>query len=89
MAAIATWVVLGGGIGLIAATLSPAQFPAGWAGAIATGAAGAFVGGGVLTLLLGHGGGRLDVESLAAAAALAAVALSALRHAQLAEPRAQ
>jgi hypothetical protein len=41
-----------------------------------------------LTLLMGHGGGRVDVQTLAAAA-LAVVVLGALRHAQLAEPRAQ
>lgn len=89
MAAVATWLVLGGGIGLMAATLSPARFPAGRAGTTAVGAAGAFVGGGVMTLLAGHRSGRVDFETLVAAAALAAVVLSALRHAQFAEPRSQ
>jgi hypothetical protein len=85
MAAIATWLVLGGGIGLMAATLSSARFSAGRAGATAASAPG----GGVLTRLAGQHSGRVDVEALAAAAALAAVVLSALRQAQLAEPRSQ
>ena len=89
MAAIATWVVIGAGIGLMAGTLSPARYPAGLAGATAAGTAGAFVGGGIVTLLEGQRGGRVDIETLAAAAVLAAVVLSALRHAQIAEPRSQ
>jgi uncharacterized membrane protein YeaQ/YmgE (transglycosylase-associated protein family) len=89
MAVIASWLMLGGGIGFIAATLSPARFPAGRAGATAVGAAGAFVGGGAMTLLAGRSSARVDLETLVAAAALAAVVLSALRHAQLAEPRSQ
>jgi hypothetical protein len=68
----------------MAATLSSARFSAGRAGATAASAPG-----GVLTRLAGQHSGRVDVEALAAAAALAAVVLSALRQAQLAEPRSQ
>lgn len=50
MAAITTWIALGGGIGLLASLGSPRWSPAGWAGAVAVGAAGAFVGGGLLTV---------------------------------------
>ena len=89
MAAIATWIVLGAGIGLAAAVRWPARFPAGRLGAIAAGAAGAFVGGGLVTIFATRAIGGVDLERLAAAGAVAILVLGGLGHAQVAEPRAQ
>ncbi len=89
MVAIASWVAMGGGIGLVAAAISSVAFPAGRAGAALAGAAGAFVGGGLFTLLADRALSRLDVVSLAAAATAAAGVLAAVRSAQFAEPRPQ
>jgi uncharacterized membrane protein YeaQ/YmgE (transglycosylase-associated protein family) len=86
MVAIVSWVAAGGGIGLAAAAITSAAFPAGRAGAAIAGAAGAFLGGGLFTLLADRGLGRVDVLSLAAAATAAAVVLAAVRGAQYAEP---
>ena len=69
MAAIASWIALGGGIGLMAALGSPRWFPAGVA--VAVGAAGAFVGGGLVTTLAGRTLGGVDIERLTAAGAAA------------------
>jgi uncharacterized membrane protein YeaQ/YmgE (transglycosylase-associated protein family) len=89
MVAIASWVALGGGIGVIAAAISPVAFPAGRAGAALAGAAGAFLGGGLFTLLADRALSRVDALGLAAAATAAAVLLAAVRSAQFAEPRPQ
>jgi uncharacterized membrane protein YeaQ/YmgE (transglycosylase-associated protein family) len=89
MVAIASWVALGGGIGVIAAAMSPVAFPAGRAGAALAGAAGAFLGGGLFTLLADRALSRVDALGLAAAATAAAVLLAAVRSAQFAEPRPQ
>jgi uncharacterized membrane protein YeaQ/YmgE (transglycosylase-associated protein family) len=89
MVAIASWIAMGGGIGFVAAALSPAAFPAGRAGAVIAGAAGAFLGGGLLSLLADRALTRVDVLSLAASATAAAVVLAAVRSAQFAEPRPQ
>jgi uncharacterized membrane protein YeaQ/YmgE (transglycosylase-associated protein family) len=87
MAAIASWIALGGLVGYVATMLSRAEFPGGRAGASVAGAAGAFVGGGVVTLLASGDVGSIDVLSLAAAAAGAAVVLAAVHKAQWAAPR--
>ena len=89
MVAIASWLAVGGGIGLAAAAMSSVAFPAGRAGAALAGAAGAFLGGGLFTLLADRALSRLDVLSLAPAATAAAVLLAAVRSAQFAEPRPQ
>jgi uncharacterized membrane protein YeaQ/YmgE (transglycosylase-associated protein family) len=89
MAAIASWVAIGGGIGLVAAATSSATFPAGRPGAALAGAAGAFLGGGSYTLIADRHLSRVDPVSLVIAAALAAILLAAVRSAQFAEPRAQ
>jgi uncharacterized membrane protein YeaQ/YmgE (transglycosylase-associated protein family) len=89
MTAIATWIALGAAIGLVAAIRSPERFPAGWPGAIAIGAAGAFVGGGLVTILANRAMAGVDLDGLAAGGVLAAVVVAALRQAQVAEPRAQ
>jgi uncharacterized membrane protein YeaQ/YmgE (transglycosylase-associated protein family) len=89
MVAIASWIAVGGGIGLVAVAISSAAFPAGRAGAALAGAAGAFLGGGLFTLLADRALSRMDVLSLAAAATAAAVVLAAVRSAQYAEPRTQ
>jgi uncharacterized membrane protein YeaQ/YmgE (transglycosylase-associated protein family) len=89
MVAITSWVAVGGGIGFVAAAISSVAFPAGRPGAALAGAAGAFLGGGLFTLLADRGLSRVDVLSLAAAATAAAVLLAAVRSAQFAEPRAQ
>jgi uncharacterized membrane protein YeaQ/YmgE (transglycosylase-associated protein family) len=89
MVAIASWIAMGGGIGLVATAISSVAFPAGRWGAALAGAAGAFLGGGLFTLLADRALTRVDVLSLAAAATAAAVLLAAVRSAQLAEPRAQ
>ena len=89
MAAITTWIALGAGIGLMAGVRSPGRFPAGWLGAVAAGAAGAFVGGGLVTIFATRAIGGVDLERLAAGGAVAIVVIGALRHAQVAEPRAQ
>ena len=73
----------------MAAASSSVAFPAGRLGAALAGAAGAFLGGGLFTLLADRGLTRVDVLSLAAAATAAAVVLAAVRSAQFAEPRAQ
>lgn len=89
MGAIASWIALGAGIGLVASIRSPGRFPAGPAGAIAAGAAGAFVGGGLVTIFVTRAVGGVDLGRLAAGGAIAAVVVAALRHAEHAEPRAQ
>jgi uncharacterized membrane protein YeaQ/YmgE (transglycosylase-associated protein family) len=89
MVAIASWLALGGGIGLMAAAISSVAFPAGRLGAALAGAAGAFLGGGLFTLLADRVLSRVDVLSLASAATAAAVMLAAVRSAQFAEPRPQ
>ena len=89
MVAIVSWVVVGGGIGLLAAAISPVAFPAGRLGAALAGAAGAFLGGGLFTLLADRALSRVDVLTLASAATAAAVVLAAVRSAQFAEPRPQ
>jgi hypothetical protein len=89
MVAIASWVAIGGGIGVTAAAISSLAYPATRAGAGLVGAAGAFLGGGLFTLLADRALSRVDVLSLAAAATAAAVVLAALRSAQYAEPRPQ
>jgi uncharacterized membrane protein YeaQ/YmgE (transglycosylase-associated protein family) len=89
MTVIATWVALGAAIGLVAAIRSPERFPAGWAGAIAVGAAGAFVGGGLVTIFASRAMGGVDLDRLAAGGVAAAVVVAALRQAQLAEPGAR
>jgi uncharacterized membrane protein YeaQ/YmgE (transglycosylase-associated protein family) len=89
MTVIATWIALGAAIGLVAAIRSPERFPAGWAGAIAAGAAGAFVGGGLVTIYASRGMGGVDLDRLAAGGVAAVVVVAALRQAQVAEPRAQ
>lgn len=88
MVAITSWIAPGGGIGLMASLGSPRWLPAGWVGGVAVGAAGAFVGGGLLTVLAGRTLGGVDLERLTVAGAAAVVVLGALRHAELAEPRA-
>jgi uncharacterized membrane protein YeaQ/YmgE (transglycosylase-associated protein family) len=89
MAAITSWVALGSGIGLVAAAVSPAAYPAGRTGAVLAGAAGAFLGGGLFTLLADRHLSRIDALGLAIAATAAAVVLAAVRSAQFAEPRPQ
>jgi len=89
MTVIAIWIAFGGAIGLVAAIRSPERFPAGWPGAIAAGAAGAFVGGGLVTIFANRAMGGVDLDRLAAGVAVAAVVVAALRQAQLAEPSAQ
>jgi uncharacterized membrane protein YeaQ/YmgE (transglycosylase-associated protein family) len=89
MVAIVSWLVIGGGIGLMAAAISSVAFPAGRLGAALAGAAGAFLGGGLFTLLADRALSRVDVLSLASAATAAAVLLAAVRTAQFAEPRPQ
>ena len=89
MVAIASWIAVGGGIGLVAVAISSVAFPAGRAGAALAGAAGAFLGGGLFTLLADRALSRVDVLSLAAAATAAAAVLAAVRSAQYAEPRPQ
>lgn len=89
MGAIASWIALGAGIGLVAAIRSPGRFPDGMAGAIAAGAAGAFVGSGLVTIFATRTVGGVDLDRLAVGGAIAAVVVAALRHAQHAEPRAQ
>jgi uncharacterized membrane protein YeaQ/YmgE (transglycosylase-associated protein family) len=89
MVAITSWLALGGGIGLLAAAISSVAFPAGHAGAALAGAAGAFLGGGLFTLLADRALSRVDVVSLTAAATASAVVLAAVRSAQFAEPRPQ
>jgi uncharacterized membrane protein YeaQ/YmgE (transglycosylase-associated protein family) len=74
---------------LTAAVISSVAYPAGRAGAVLVGAAGAFLGGGLFTLLADRALSRVDVLSLAAAATAAAVVLAAVRSAQYAEPRPQ
>ena len=73
----------------MAAAISPVAFPAGRLGAALAGAAGAFLGGGLFTLLTDRALSRVDVLSLASAATAAAVVLAAVRSAQFAEPRPQ
>jgi uncharacterized membrane protein YeaQ/YmgE (transglycosylase-associated protein family) len=87
MTAIGTWIVFGAAIGLVAAIRSPERFPAGWPGAIAGGAAGAFVGGGLVTILASQETAGIDLDRLAAGGAVAAAVVAALRHAQRVEPR--
>jgi uncharacterized membrane protein YeaQ/YmgE (transglycosylase-associated protein family) len=87
--AIVSWITLGASIGLVASTLSPEAFPGGRVGALVAGAAGAFFGGGLLTLVVDRGIVRLNLASLAAATVTAALVLAAFRRAQYAEPRPQ
>lgn len=89
MVAITSWIATGGGIGLVAAAMSSAAYPAGRLGAALVGAAGAFLGGGLITLLADRALSRVDVLSLVVAATAAAVVLAAVRSAQFAEPRPQ
>lgn len=89
MAAIASWVAIGGGIGLVAATASSVAFPAGRLGAALAGAAGAFLGGGFFTLIADRHLSHVDPLSLVIAATMAVIVLAAVRSAQFAEPRPQ
>jgi len=87
--AIVSWIGLGAAIGLISSAQSPDLFPAGRLGALVAGAAGAFVGGGVVALVADHGIARFNFASLVAAAVTAYLVLAATRRAQYAEPRPQ
>jgi len=84
---IVAWIVLGGLVGLIAARVRPERFPGGTAGAIATGATGGFVGGGVFAALDDRSVQGLDVLTSVSALAAAALMLTAMNRADHAEPR--
>ena len=86
MIAIIGWIVLGAAVGAVAARLSPEAFPGGRAGGSVAGAAGAFLGCGLLTLVADRGVARFDLRSLAVAIIAAAMLLAAIRKAQHAEP---
>jgi len=73
----------------MAAAIASVAFPAGRLGAALAGAAGAFLGGGLFTLLADRHLSRIDALGLAIAATAAAVVLAAVRSAQFAEPRPQ
>jgi uncharacterized membrane protein YeaQ/YmgE (transglycosylase-associated protein family) len=89
MASIASWVAIGGGIGLVAATASSVAFPAGRLGTTLAGAAGAFLGNGFFTLIADRHLSHVDPLSLVIAATMAVIVLAAVRSAQFAEPRPQ
>lgn len=87
MSAISSWVVMGALVGLVADTVSDAELPGGRLGSAIVGAAGAFVGGGVLTLFADRSLRGVDLLALAVAAVTAAVVVRATTRAHYAEPR--
>ena len=84
---ILSWIAVGAGIGLVASTLSPELVPGGRVGAVVAAAAGGFLGGGLLALLIHRGVARVSLATLAAAAVAAVLELAAIRRAEYAEPR--
>jgi uncharacterized membrane protein YeaQ/YmgE (transglycosylase-associated protein family) len=89
MLAIASWIGIGVAIGLAGSTVAPQSFPTGRAGAALAGAAGAFVGGGGLALVLERGAARLSLPTVVAAAVTAVLVLAVARRANYAQPRPQ
>jgi uncharacterized membrane protein YeaQ/YmgE (transglycosylase-associated protein family) len=85
--AIVSWILLGLTAGLVEQRISPAAFPGGPVGESIAGAAGGFIGGGLVALVAHRGAARLDVGSLAAAALTAVLVIAAFRKAHHAEPR--
>jgi uncharacterized membrane protein YeaQ/YmgE (transglycosylase-associated protein family) len=83
---IASWIVLGAVLGLVAARLRPGRFPGGAVGAAATGGIGGFVGGGVFAALDDRGVNGLDVVTASSAVVGAALMLAAMHKADYAEP---
>lgn len=84
---IASWILLGAVVGLVAARLRPGRFPGRALGAAAAGAVGGFVGGGVFAALDDRAVSRLDVVTAASALIGAALMLAAMNKADYAEPR--
>jgi uncharacterized membrane protein YeaQ/YmgE (transglycosylase-associated protein family) len=83
---IASWIVLGGVLGLVAARLRPGRFPGDAVGAAAAGAMGGFVGGGVFAALDDRGVSGFDLVTAVSALAGAALMLTAMNKADYAEP---
>lgn len=84
---IASWIVLGAVLGLVAAQLRPGRFPGGAVGAVVTGAVGGFVGGGVFAALDDRAVNGFDLVTAASAVVGAALMLSAMHNADYAAPR--
>jgi uncharacterized membrane protein YeaQ/YmgE (transglycosylase-associated protein family) len=81
------WIVLGTIVGLAGDRLVSAKFPGGILGTIAGGAAGAFIGGAVFSLIADRGVSSFDALSMLLALAGAALLLTAVHKAAYAEPR--
>ena len=77
-AAIASWVLVGAVVGLVAHRIVADGVPAGALGALLGGGAGGFLGGAISAVVAGADGGRLDPVSLVAAAAGAAALVATI-----------
>jgi uncharacterized membrane protein YeaQ/YmgE (transglycosylase-associated protein family) len=84
---IASWIFIGGLVGLFAARLRPGRFPGASLGAAVTGAVGGFVGGGVFTALDDRTVQSFDPVTALSAVVGAALMLSAMHKADYAESR--
>jgi len=83
---IVSWLALGALIGVLANWVMPRRFPGGLLGTIAGGTAGAFLGGGIFTLLGGRGVSGFDLASQFIALIGAGLLLAAVRKAAYTEP---
>jgi uncharacterized membrane protein YeaQ/YmgE (transglycosylase-associated protein family) len=77
-AALLSWVLIGGVVGLVADRIAREAFPGGALGALFGGGAGGFLGGAIFAVVTGADGGRLDPVGLAAAAAGAGALVAAI-----------
>ena len=81
------WILIGAAAGLLANRLVPGRFPGGVLGTLFGGMAGAFIGGGVFSLIADRGVSGLDLISVLIAFIGAVLLLTAIRKAEYAEPR--
>jgi uncharacterized membrane protein YeaQ/YmgE (transglycosylase-associated protein family) len=85
---IATWILVGALVGLLAARVRRGRFPGGTLGAVVTGAVGGFVGGGVFAALDDRPVEEFDLVTAVSALVGAALMLGAMNKADSPEPRA-
>jgi uncharacterized membrane protein YeaQ/YmgE (transglycosylase-associated protein family) len=85
--AVASWIVVGVVAGLVAHGLARAAFPGGITGAVLSGGAGGFLGGGTSAVVIVDAGAPLEPITVFAAVAGAAALLATIRAADRASSR--
>jgi uncharacterized membrane protein YeaQ/YmgE (transglycosylase-associated protein family) len=83
---VVSWLVLGALVGLVVHARIEERFPGGIAGTVSAGTAGAFLGGGIFSLVAHRATSRVDVAALVTAVVGSRLILAATRSAGHAEP---